>query len=254
MWKKCICTSPPTNDPLERKAVDKSGRLGSLYDASSDKLVNPYLIKASKTKTPNLRCISQIYSGVQSNEETHFLKEIGFDDALRTKYSSSNGYTYCVCCLMDYNRPINHNTRLLYYSYRSKIDELHVEAGKTAQIVTPPRGPIFATHMITKILWGIEMLCVIQIPTNQSVNTADQLVRRICNHLKNNIIPTQLNDNDRHLISQLTDTIVYGTETCIQDLNISLLTILDRIQDWQNNTDLHQPLMYTMQPLRWLYK
>ena len=254
MWKKCACASLPRIYPLQRKVIDVSGRLGSLYDASTDNLLDECAVKPSKTKPLNQRCISQIFSGVQSNAEAHFLKEIGFDDALRQSILLQMVIPSGVCRLIDYNRPINHNTRLLYYSYRSKIDELHVEAGKTAQIVTSPQGPTFATHMITEILWGIEMLCVIQVPTNQPINMVDELLRRICHQLQNNIIPIQLNDADRHLISQLTDTIVYGTETCINDIkNISLLTILDRIQDWQNNINLHQPLEYTMQPLRWLY-
>ena len=253
MWKKIINVTPQTGYPIQRKAIDVTGRLGALYDASNDNLEDEYSVRASETKTPYPRCISRLYSGVQSNEEIRFLEEIGFDDALRQSILLQMVIPSGVCCLMNYNRPINHNTRFLYYSYRSRIDKIDVVAGKTDEIVIPPSSPNCATHMITEILWGIEMLCVIQIPTNQSVNTVDELLRRICNHLKNNLIPIQFNNDDRHLINQLTDTIVYGSKTCIDNLNIPLLTILNRIQDWQNNTNLHQPLEYTLQPLRWLY-
>jgi hypothetical protein len=107
--------------------------------------------------------------------------------------------------------------------------------------------------MITKILWGIEILFVIQIPKNQSINPIDLLLQRICNQLKHNEFPVRLTNDDRRLIDQLANITIYGSETCVNDPHTSLLTILDRIQGWQRDENFHQPIMYTMQPLRWLY-
>ena len=84
-------------------------------------------------------------------------------------------------------------------------------------------------------------------------NAIDQLLRRICNQLKTNELPVKLNNDEQRLLSQLTDITVVGSETCIDDLHTSILTILNRIQDWQNNIHCYQPLEYTMQSLRWLY-
>ena len=89
--------------------------------------------------------------------------------------------------------------------------------------------------------------------TDQSINAVDQLLLHIRHQLKNNRIPVQFTNDDRRLINQLTNSAVFGSETCINDPNTSILTVLNRIQDWQRNRHFHQPLVYTMQPLRWLY-
>jgi hypothetical protein len=238
---------------IERKAIDVSGQLGSLYDASSDHLIDRHSVRRSGTKSPRQRSICRTFSGGQPNELTDFLRAMGYNDEIQQSIRFQMIAPSGTSRLIDYNQPVNSNTRFLYYSYRSRQDKIHVKARKAARVVAPPQGPTTATHMITKILWGIEILCIIQIPKNQSVNTVDQLLKRIANHLKNDDIPIRLDNNERRLLSQLPNNTVYGSETCVDDQNTPILTILTRIQDWQRNINFHHPLKYTMQPLRWLY-
>ncbi|CAF4333694.1 unnamed protein product, partial [Rotaria sp. Silwood2] len=239
--------------PIERKVIDASGRLDSLYDASTDNLVDRHSARSIEIKTPRQRSVCRLFSGDQSRELNSFLRDIDFDDAIRQSICLQMVTPSGVGRLIEYNRPINEKTRFLYYSYRDRKEKLNIKALKADKIVGAPRDPTKASHMITKILWGIEILCIIQIPNNQSVNAIDHVLLNICNQLKNNQIPIQLNDTDRRLINQLTDTTVFGSETCVDSSNTSISTVLTRIYDWQNDRNLQQPLMYTMQPLRWLY-
>ncbi|CAF2831652.1 unnamed protein product [Rotaria sp. Silwood2] len=239
--------------PIERKVIEASGRLGSLYDASTDNLIDRHAVQKVERKIPRRRSICRLLLGDQSKDLISFLKDIDFDDAIRQSICLQMVTPNGISRLIEYNQPIDENTRFLYYSYRARKEWLDVTAHQTNRIVAAPSLPTEATHMITKILWGFEVLCIIQILKNEFANPVDRLLHHICDQLQDNRIPVKLSSNDRQLINQLNNIIVYGSETCVNQSNISLLTVLTRIQDWQKDSNVHQPLIYTMQPLRWLY-
>ncbi|CAF3801679.1 unnamed protein product [Adineta steineri] len=239
--------------PTERKVIDASGRLGSLYNTATDSLIDRHSAQPSETKLPNKRSICRVFSGDQSREPTSFLSNIGFDDGVQRSIRLEMVVPSGIGRFIEYRQPINSNTRFLYYCYKTRKETLNIKARKADRIVAPPQGPTEATHMITKIKWGIEILCVIQISKNQSIEAIDQLLSRISHQLQRNEVPVQLTNDDRRLINQLNNMTIYGSELCVDDPNTSLLTILNRIQEWQTNVNFHQPILYIMQPLRWLY-
>ena len=239
--------------PIKRKVIDASGRLGSLYDVSTDNLVDHYCARRIERKGMSQHSVCRLYSGNQYRELISFLRNIDFDDAIRQSILLQMFVPSGTCRVIEHNQPIDHNTRFLYYSYTPTKEKINVIARKADRIAAAPAGPTKATHMITKIVWGFEILCVIQIPRKQSVNDVDQFLRRICNQLKNNEIPVRFHNNDQIFINQLTNITVYGSELCVNHLQPSISNILHRIPEWQKNRNFHQPLMYTMQPLRWLY-
>ena len=239
--------------PIERKAVDVSGRLGSLYDISTDNLIDRHSAQITERKVPRTRSICRLFPGDQSRELTSYLKDIGFDDSLRQSICLQMVLPKGISRFIEYNQPVNMNTRFLYYSYRDRKEWLEVTAHQADRLIAAPLSPTQATHMITKIIWGFEILCVIQIPKTHSISIVDNLLRYICDQLNDNQVPIQLINHDLHLVNQLTNVTVYGSEKCVYEPNISLLAILTGIEDRQRNWKLCQPLMYTMQPLKWLY-
>ena len=107
--------------------------------------------------------------------------------------------------------------------------------------------------MITKIIWGFEFLYIIQIPQQHPVEAVDALLQFIQNRLKKNEIRIRFDEEARQLFNRLNNTISYGSETCIDNAHMPLLDVLNQIGNWQRNTRLHQPLLYVIQPLRWLF-
>ncbi|CAF1430308.1 unnamed protein product [Rotaria sordida] len=237
---------------IERKAIDISGRLGSFYDASYDKLTEKYILNPSKVEKVEESCSHKILSGDQSIDLLDYLEDFGFNDDLRQSILLGMVNLSGVSSLLNYNRPIDNNTRFLYYSYKSKIEELFVTAGKTDQFNRPSISP-HATHMITKILWGIEILCIIQLPNNQSVKTIENSLWSIFNRLQSSDSTFVLSDTEKHQLSALVNIEMYGSQTCIKNSNTTLLTILNKLQEWQKDEYFHHPLLYTMHSLRWLY-
>jgi len=238
---------------IERKAINVLGRLGSPYDASIDKLINQHSVEASKVQQLNKCSVSELLSGVQSIDLFTYLEVIGFDDALRQSILLCTVSISGISCLINYEQSINENTRLMYYSYVSKEEELIFESGKANHIVSLPITSTHATHMITKILWGFEFLCVISIPDYEDNDTIDQLLRRISSQLKEDRSDFFFTENEKYHLNQLNNVTVYGSETCIENSNIPLLTILTSLISWQTENNFHHPLKYTMHSLEYLY-
>ena len=238
---------------IERKAIDVSDRLGSLYDASTDSLIDRYSVQGSDIQSSQKASVCRVFSSVQSNDLIDYFKCMDFDDALQQSILFGMIKTSGVSSLMNYNQPIIENIRFLYYSYRSKEEELVFTPGKGDRIVPVPSVETIATHIITGIEWGFEFLCIIPIPDEQSSDTVDGLLRSISIRLKNSDEDFVPIDSEKHHITQLVNTTAYGSETCIESLNMPLLTILNRIQHWKKHTNFHHPLKYIMQSLRWFY-
>ncbi|CAF3774286.1 unnamed protein product [Rotaria sordida] len=153
-----------------------------------------------------------------------------------------------VCSLVNHNQSIHDNSRFLYYSYRSKEEELNFTAGNVDQIIRPPSSTR-ATHMITKIVWGIEILCIIPISNDQSVKTVDNLLESISNRLQNSKGNLVLSDIEKRQIAELINVTIYGSETCVNNPNTPLLVILNKLQEWQKYEHFHHPLIPCKQKL-----
>ena len=238
---------------IERHVVDSAGRLGSLYNLRSDRVVDQYSPPRLMSKRVGKPAICQILSGHPAKSATSYLEQLGFQSSLRENVDFQTVAPAGLSLLIDYNEPITRGTRFLYYSYRDRKEKLEVKAGKGDHVAPPPQANTFATHMITKIVWGIEILCVLQIPPNQYMELVDQTLERVRRQLLKYKRPMKFNPTDQSLLEKLSDTAIYGSETCIDQPNMSLTTVLSRIREWQNNVNVHQPIEYTLLPLRWLY-
>ena len=69
--------------PAERKVIDPAGRLGSLYDSSTHRLIDQHSVRSSSERYPSKRYICQLFSGHSSRGLNDVLENIGFNDSLR---------------------------------------------------------------------------------------------------------------------------------------------------------------------------
>ena len=238
--------------PVKRKVIDPTGRLGSLYDNSTHRLIDRYSVPPSDTKSPSNRYICHVFSG-ESSSVNDVLEFIGFSESMRRNIQGQIIKSSGIASIAQNKQPINQNTRFLYYAYKHRQEKILVNARKAHKIVPQPNGRTEANYMITKIIWGFEFLYIIQIPQKHPVEPVDTLLQFIQNRLKKNEIPIRFDEEARPLFNRLNNTISYGSETCIDNAHVPLLDVLNQIEDWQQNTDLHQPLVYVIQPLRWLF-
>jgi hypothetical protein len=242
------------SDTIERNAIDVSGRLGSLYDAASDCLLDHRATIKSFEPTLHTRHSEyQVFSGDQNKDVIDFLKARNLNHALLQSVLLGLVTPTGISSLINYDKIINENTCFFYYLHKNREEILDVTAGEADRIILPSLESTTATHMITRILWGIEILCVIQVPKNQSVDVVRNLLYRVATQFLSDdksIIPTE---NERYQITQLSNVIVFGFETCLNSPYIPLSTILTRLRDWKNTAHFHHPVRYTMCPLNWLF-
>ena len=233
---------------ITRKAIDISGGLGSFYDATCDKLIDNQSYKPSSIQQPNKRVTCKIFSGLHS---LNYLKEMGIDDDLQLSILCGMINSTEVNCLINPDHSINDKIHLLYYSYRTREEELILTREQIDGIRASFSFSNPATHMIFKILWGFEVLCVLPILDQRSII---DILRNICERLGNSENDFTLADVEQQRIAQLDNVIVYHSQRLSHTSTMSLLTVLTNLKQWQKRENDHYPLMYTMCSLQDLGK
>ncbi|CAF3983395.1 unnamed protein product [Rotaria sordida] len=203
---------------IQRRAVDGSGQLGSLYDASSDALLKCCRVEKLENAQFHKDSICQVFQGTQVNNVIHLLKAIKFDDALLQSILLGMVRPFGISSLINYNQPINDNTHFLYHSYTCRTDKLSVTAEKINQNISLPSDLNNATHMITEIIYGFEILCVIQVPTTKFSVQIEDLLNRISKQLQSSDKPLKLTDKEERQINELSNVTIYASEICCNDL------------------------------------
>ncbi|CAF3190279.1 unnamed protein product [Rotaria sp. Silwood2] len=240
---------------IERKAVNVSGRLGSLYDVSSDALFDGICVENSENPQFYQHSMCQVFRGSHIKDVIHLLNVIKFDDTLLQSILLNMVKESGISSLIHYNQPINENTCFLYYSYTCRREKLSVTDVKANKIISISPNLNNATHMITEIISGFEILCIIQVPTAQLLDQIDHLLNEISERLHSSDKPLKFTNEEEHIINELSDVTIFGSETCFDNPNtLSILNVLNRLQHFQNNTNFHRPIQYKMCSLKWLYE
>jgi hypothetical protein len=130
------------------------------------------------------------------------------------------------------------------------MEQIKLTPENAAQIISRPRYPTDATHVITKIQWGIEILCVIQISNDKSSESVDKLLQNISKQLENSKGEAKLNTDEKSQIDQLTNVTIYGPGCYTTNPPTSLNTVLTKLLEWQK---CNHRLVYTMHSLRWIF-
>ncbi|CAF2155992.1 unnamed protein product [Rotaria magnacalcarata] len=111
------------------------------------------------------------------------------------------------------------------------------------------RIPASANHIITGVNKGIDVIIVLQLPSeSEFMRKIDEVLQRICSQLKNEQTALELNLDDENILGQITDTVVYSNipslmalftvrdireKQCkLQKLEKIQQQIIERIQKW----------------------
>ncbi|CAF4934949.1 unnamed protein product, partial [Rotaria sp. Silwood1] len=71
------------NHIIERKAIDISGKLGTTYDATIDKILEHNHVQAMKNCISGKRSVCKVFSGDRSTDLISYLERMNFNDAIR---------------------------------------------------------------------------------------------------------------------------------------------------------------------------
>ena len=158
--------------------IGRSAQLGCLYDPMNDHFINHSSIVPRQENTsrqiPNNRY--HWFINNQSRNILDYMRKIEFDEITLQSLIVGTIEPSGVSALVDYDKPIDNKTLFFYYSYRDQEKEWSIRPRQLRSIPIPTTD---ATHMVTKIISGFEILCVIQLTDDQSVQITNALLEPI---------------------------------------------------------------------------
>ena len=233
---------------IERIAIDQTGTLRSFYDGCQEiirgKFVDDFLTSASLCDEVPI-CL--LIKG-RTPESQNLLQMIRIDYELRLSIYLKMVPTNGVASLIHYPRRIDEQTRFIYL-YQKTYTESCQEDLEKLSISSLSKTSV--THIIGEISWGINVVVVLQLPSDQSVKI-DTILEKICYSLTDYSSTMEIDSDEKDLLNTIISTTIYS--------NIYQLTQLTKLQDvyaqlfkWKKNTKEHQRLNYTLCPIPILY-
>ncbi|CAF5005037.1 unnamed protein product, partial [Rotaria sp. Silwood1] len=133
---------------ISRRAIDPSGRLGSLYDVYSDRILPNSNISFSTQSADSCRHPKCYRKACDADECTNLLKWLNMEDELRLSVLSQMTPVNGIAALINYSRPIDKYTRFLEYKHYSWTEYLEDSVFESSNEIRPERPDTRATHMI----------------------------------------------------------------------------------------------------------
>jgi anion-transporting ArsA/GET3 family ATPase len=232
-------------------AIDQSGNLGSLYDAYHDAITEKLNFNCKPHSTISkepAKC--DIYNG-HTGETQNLLQMIDIDRALRLSIMLKMIQPVGIASIINYSHSINKYTRFLYFRDETRIESCYNDLIKRIKSDKLRVHHASATHIITEIVWGIQVVVVLQLPSDNEANI-DHLLEQIRQNLINNECHVVMTSKEKSLFDQILSTTVYS--------NIPSLTKLTKLDDvyqticrMRRSIDEHRRLKYSLNLIQPLY-
>ena len=233
--------------PTERKAVDGSGQIGCLYNLDSDSIVRRVNIthKAQVSQSEEPVHCEIIYGNIDKNK--NLLQMIGIQGDLRLKILLKLIPRSGLASIINHPYSINDNTRIVYFSYENKKEQLPEYIVRDAIRYEHPGKT--ATHLINAVSWGIEIVLILQLlSTKKSITEIESILEKVRCILNGSLQISSLTPDDEIVLQQNTDITVYSNISQL-DRMISIRRICEFINTRPANYTVFRPLMYTLEPL-----
>ncbi|CAF1268611.1 unnamed protein product [Didymodactylos carnosus] len=230
----------------ERKAIDPSGHIGLFYDAWHDCILKSPSISikpnAHSTALPP-KCL--VERG-DKPECQNLLRFIGFDDELRLSVQSAIAPPTGIASLVQYPFLIDECTRVLYYSYLVRHEALPDEINNARKNIQRSTCETVATHVITGVNWGIDILILLRLPPDDP-KMIDDTLNNICQYLNND---TKLSRTDS--LDRILEKHIYSNAPELTK-KTTIVDVCHAIHRLKNDPTHHQPVSYILQPIKVFY-
>jgi GTPase SAR1 family protein len=234
---------------IKRTAIDSSGRLGSLYDACQDRILET-LIENLDTPSDQFRQTAQcILEKGDNNQNRNLLELINIDEQLRLSILLNLTQKNGIAAVIDQLHIIDEYTRVLHYSYVYREERFPDELQGVREWVKTAVPTVNATHIITGVSWGVDIVIILQLPSDVNmITTIDETLEKYRAFLNDDSLDFRLTRNDLDAYRNIISTKVYSN---IPDLTktTTLHGIFHNITRFKTDVTQHQRLAYTLYPL-----
>lgn len=233
---------------VECKALDAFGCLGCLYDKREDRILKGWNETTIKGSSRLLR--SSLCKLTDANMDNNFnlLEFIDIEDELRLNLLLKTRKRVGIASVMNYSRPIDEWTRMLYYSYIDRQEQV-ISIDAVSKMLESVDHQRFATHVITTINFGIDLVVILQLPSEVDIITRiDSVLKKIRTILVSNDSTISILTSDENgLLERNISITVYS--------NVSTFTTLTRISDilyyvnrMKSELNFPHPITYYLYP------
>ncbi|UJR36905.1 hypothetical protein I4U23_029618 [Adineta vaga] len=229
-----------------RRAIDTTGLLGSLYDASCDKMLHssyPNLRKTTVQSSQKPHCYTKTYT---TDQTRNLLECHNIHQELRLSIVLEMLPAIGVGALKRYSHPMDKYTRFICYKYISHTEYL-LDYDFDNRNKTPPSllDPL-ATHVIVLVNWGIDALAIIQLPSeDELVKHIDLATDKLCSILSHDQASSKLSADDQFYLKKITSTKIFSNIDQLSKVN-SIIDFYNTILSIKNDTSIHQPYNYNL--------
>jgi GTP-binding protein EngB required for normal cell division len=237
---------------MRRKAIDLTGRVGKQYDATEDKVVkNVRLLENSSLKTTITDVVRFccFIKGEIANNDT-LLKILDIDDQsilsllLNTTATLTDGAHVAT---FNSRQWIGNRRRILFYRRIFEKESLPPKPKWNSLEKYPLQRN--ATHIITSVLSGIELLIILEAPSELPIQDVDEQLYKLCMILRAGL---KLPDNDT-LMNYLDQLKIIATYTNISRL-VSLKSMSSAYDQIYKFSIRHaQPIFYQLNSVSSIY-
>lgn len=244
--KKTINDRIPSE--MHRVAIDSTGRIGSLYDGCRDCILQR--LKFGKIEeTFHLIQPRQCEIKYSQNDRcSNILMIMNIEQELRLSILLNMSKKIEIDTTMDYYQPTNEYTRFILYSRLYREEKLPDHPSKI-EIIDKSQMPVSAaTHIITKVYYGIRLNILVQLPTDSNeVLAIDKILDTLCNRLQNHQSPYLLTSYEKSVLEKISHTKVYSNIRHFRNLS-KIWDVCCMIQ--RNEHYLSEyPISYVLRPI-----
>ncbi|CAF2862033.1 unnamed protein product [Rotaria sp. Silwood2] len=215
----------------KRRAINPDGSIGLFYDINRDGMLqglNKIDEKKASQLLGSMEC--EIIDG-NIDKSRNLLKWINIDEDLRLNILLKAAPRTGVAALIDHHS-IDRYTRFMRIFYPDREQRLPDDPVHTKKRFKSIMHDASATHIITAVSFGIDIVIVLQLPSKENIaGKIDAALGKI---------ETRLKDSNEHL--------------CFTEDDAGVLEKIIETKVWiQKKRDTYRPVEYTLRPIEWLF-
>ncbi|CAF2105256.1 unnamed protein product [Rotaria magnacalcarata] len=237
------------NAVTKRRAINSNGVIGTFYDIYRDCVLK----RSHPIERPSL---TQIFDKItcesidgKKEKSQNIFQWINIDDDLRLSILLNAVPRTGVVELAEYYYPMGEYVRLLHFLCPNREYQLpHNYESKNEGFKSIVRE-VDATHIITSISLGIDVVVVLQLPVKDKIiQNIDVALRKVGTRLKDSRNDSFFAQEDEDALKSITEIKVYSNIPELVTMT-SFLEVCQYIDKCKHKHDQFQPTEYTLQPI-----
>ncbi|CAF3522143.1 unnamed protein product [Rotaria socialis] len=234
-----------TNTTIKRRAIDSNGMIGPFYDIYRNRVLErSHAIERPPVKQILGEITCKLIDG-KTDGSRNILEWINIDDDLRLNILLNTAPRTGVAKLAEYYHPMGEYTRFLHFLCLDREYGLSHNYEGFKSIVRE----VDATHIITSISLGIDVVVVLQLPVKgKIIQNIDFTLRKVCTRLNDPLNDSCFSRDDADVLKSITEIKVYSNIPELVAMT-SFLEVCQYIDKCKHQHNPFQPTEYTLQPI-----